>query len=184
MHLTSKLTLESTPVYIQCVSLPLLRKESSHPYLLIRFIMLLSTAHLFGALLLAKHATAGVIDHSQLHGIVQHGNLRVSTEGDTSNKSVAGAQVQYNQNWAGAVLMVKNLTSVTALVKIPRAAMPPGGRTILQYSTTTWVGIDGTNCLAQPVPLLQAGVDTFVQNGRVRFEGSTHPLARLLFEPF
>ncbi|KAH8898235.1 hypothetical protein GQ53DRAFT_601515, partial [Thozetella sp. PMI_491] len=77
--------------------------------------------------------------------------------------------VQYNQNWAGAVLMGTNLTTVSALVKIPSAAMPPGGRATVQYSTTTWVGIDGVSCATQA--LLQAGVDTFVQNGNVRFEG-------------
>ncbi len=77
-------------------------------------------------------------------------------------------EILYSQNWAGAVLMGANFTSVTALVKIPTISMPPGGRANAQYATATWVGIDGVNCPTQG--LLQAGVYTSVRNGIVRFE--------------
>jgi len=77
--------------------------------------------------------------------------------------------VWYNTNWAGAVLNGTGVTSVSALVVVGKAEMPAGGKTSTEYSTTTWVGIDGT-VACDSWALLQTGVTTYVQNGKTRYE--------------
>jgi hypothetical protein len=76
--------------------------------------------------------------------------------------------VVYNQNWAGGVLSGSNFKSVTANVIIGPATTPSGARPGVEYATTTWVGIDGTGCSTQA--LLQTGVDSYVNNGVVRYD--------------
>ena len=125
------------------------------------------------ALLLSISATiclSASINPSR-QGIVQHGSPPLLEDGVSLkhlSRYTSDAGILWTQNWAGAALMGSNLTAVTGLVKIPTAATPPGGRPGVQYATTTWVGIDGVSCSTDA--LLQAGVDTFVQNGRIRYE--------------
>lgn len=98
----------------------------------------------------------------------RHSNPPLSSDGSAlKGFFMDGANIVYNQNWAGAVLIGSNYTSVTANVIIPNAQAPTK-KTSGSYATTTWVGIDGAAC--STTALLQAGVDSYVDNGRVRYE--------------
>jgi hypothetical protein len=83
--------------------------------------------------------------------------------------STAGAEdnVQYDSNWAGAVLVGTGYTSVSGSVVVPTAIEPAGGRAGTQYAATAWVGIDGDTCSSA---ILQTGVDFFVQDGVPSFD--------------
>lgn len=55
-------------------------------------------------------------------------------------------EVQYDSNWAGAVIIDTSITEVTGTFTIPTAAEPSGGNSRTEYGAAAWVGIDGDTC--------------------------------------
>jgi len=82
---------------------------------------------------------------------------------------VVGAEddVQYDSNWAGAVLVGSGYTSVSGTIVVPTAQEPAGGSPFTQYASTAWGGIDGDTCSSA---ILQTGVDFYVQDGQPSFD--------------
>lgn len=76
-------------------------------------------------------------------------------------------QVQYSSNWAGAVLIGSDYTTVTGEFTVPSPSVPPGGSSYQQYCASAWVGIDGDTCQSA---ILQTGVDFCVRGGYASFD--------------
>jgi hypothetical protein len=97
---------------------------------------------------------------------------------------ISSSHVDYSDNWAGAVLIGKNFTSVTGKIVVPTASMPPGGNRQTQYAGSPWVGIDGyDDCSAA---ILQTGIDFYVQGGQVSWDGwwEYYPEDAVYFDTF
>ena len=92
---------------------------------------------------------------------------RRSLPRNVSRAASADDNVQYDSNWAGAVLVGTGYTSVSGSVVVPTAIEPAGGLAGTQYAATAWVGIDGDTCSSA---ILQTGVDFFVQDGVPSFD--------------
>ncbi|EED17347.1 aspergillopepsin, putative [Talaromyces stipitatus ATCC 10500] len=73
--------------------------------------------------------------------------------------------VEYSENWAGAVLIGTGYTAVTAEFTVPTPTAPGGGNT--EYCASAWVGLDGDTCDSS---ILQTGVDFCVQGGDVSYD--------------
>lgn len=54
--------------------------------------------------------------------------------------------VQYDSNWAGAVIVSSGVTEVTGTFTIPTVKEPSGGNSNTEYGAAAWVGIDGDTC--------------------------------------
>jgi len=55
-------------------------------------------------------------------------------------------EVQYDSNWAGAVIIDSAITQVTGTFTIPTVKEPSGGSSRQEYGASAWVGIDGDTC--------------------------------------
>ncbi|KAH9895592.1 aspergillopepsin [Cubamyces lactineus] len=78
-------------------------------------------------------------------------------------------QVEYSDNWAGAVLNADPNTfqSVTGTFVVPTPSVPPGGSPNGFYSSSAWVGIDGDTC---QTAILQTGIDMSFNDGQVFYD--------------
>ncbi|KAL4926066.1 A4/G1 family peptidase [Aspergillus undulatus] len=76
------------------------------------------------------------------------------------------SHVEYSSNWAGAVLIGTDYTSVTGEFTVPTPSAPTGGSSFQEYCASAWVGIDGDTC---STAILQTGVDFCIQGGQVSF---------------
>ncbi|KAI8628412.1 peptidase A4 family-domain-containing protein [Xylariaceae sp. FL1651] len=76
--------------------------------------------------------------------------------------------LEYTQNWAGAVLIGTEYSTVSGTIVIPKPSIPVGGSSARTYSASAWVGIDGSTCQSA---ILQTGVDFNVRGGVASFEG-------------
>ncbi|EFW99087.1 acid proteinase [Grosmannia clavigera kw1407] len=77
------------------------------------------------------------------------------------------ANVEYSNNWAGAVLIGTDYTSVTGTFVVPTPKEPTGASSDTQYSASAWVGIDGNTAQNS---ILQTGVDFYVEDGQTSFD--------------
>lgn len=73
-------------------------------------------------------------------------------------------ETEYSTNWSGAVIISKDITSVSAVVTIPSASSA-GGKG--EQCASAWVGIDGDTC---ETAILQTGVDMCYENGEASFD--------------
>ncbi|KAJ5118141.1 uncharacterized protein N7515_010364 [Penicillium bovifimosum] len=74
---------------------------------------------------------------------------------------------EYSSNWAGAVLIGKGYTSVTAEFTVPTPKLPSGASSSKQYCASAWVGIDGDTCGSA---ILQTGIDFCIQGRTVSYD--------------
>lgn len=74
---------------------------------------------------------------------------------------------QYDENWAGAVLIGSGYKSVTGTFTVPTPSTPSSGSSGEEYCAAAWVGIDGDTC---DTSILQTGVDFCVEDGQVYFD--------------
>lgn len=79
----------------------------------------------------------------------------------------ATTQEEYSSNWAGAVLIGSQYTSVSGEFTVPTPKLPSGSSSGEQYCASAWVGIDGDTCSSA---ILQTGVDFCIQGGEVSYD--------------
>ncbi|KAJ5589107.1 hypothetical protein N7537_011785 [Penicillium hordei] len=79
----------------------------------------------------------------------------------------ATTQEEYSSNWAGAVLIGSQYTTVTGEFTVPTPKLPSGSSSGEQYCASAWVGIDGDTCSSA---ILQTGIDFCIQGGEVSFD--------------
>jgi hypothetical protein len=70
--------------------------------------------------------------------------------------------VNYNQNWAGAVLTGAGYRTITGTIKVPDMKLPLSANSNVLHAVSAWVGIDGE--YACPNAILQVGVDMYLNN--------------------
>lgn len=87
---------------------------------------------------------------------------QANVEGPLNN-----VNVEYSDNWAGAVLISSGCTTVTGTVVVPTPEEPSGGDSGTQYAASAWVGIDGDTC---QTAILQTGIDVYIQDGETSFD--------------
>ncbi|KAI0477098.1 peptidase A4 family-domain-containing protein [Xylariaceae sp. FL0804] len=87
-------------------------------------------------------------------------------EGDLASSAANNSNVEYSDNWAGAVLVGSGYTTVTGTIKVPTPSVPSTSSK-KQASGSAWVGIDGDTC---QTAILQTGVDFTVQRGSVTYD--------------
>jgi len=75
--------------------------------------------------------------------------------------------VQYDSNWAGAVIVSSGITEVTGTFTIPTVQEPSGGNSNTEYGAAAWVGIDGDTCQSA---ILQTGVEFLVEGDSTAYE--------------
>ncbi|KIY46402.1 hypothetical protein FISHEDRAFT_47324 [Fistulina hepatica ATCC 64428] len=75
--------------------------------------------------------------------------------------------VEYSENWAGAVLVSSSYTAVTGTFTVPTPSVPSGSSSG-SYSASAWVGIDGDTC---QTAILQTGVDFTIDGSSVSYDG-------------
>lgn len=90
----------------------------------------------------------------------------VTTNGDIEG-TLDQVNVQYSTNWAGAVLISSDCTTVTGTVVVPTPEEPSGGNSRTEYAASAWVGIDGDTC---QTAILQTGVDLYIEDGQASFD--------------
>lgn len=76
-------------------------------------------------------------------------------------------EVQYDSNWAGAVVIDSGITQVTGTFTIPTVKEPSGGSSNTEYGASAWVGIDGDTCESA---ILQTGVEFLVEGTETLYE--------------
>ncbi|KXL50714.1 hypothetical protein M433DRAFT_131865 [Acidomyces richmondensis BFW] len=75
--------------------------------------------------------------------------------------------VEYDSNWAGAVIVSSGITEVTGTFTIPTVKEPSGGNSNTMYGAAAWVGIDGDTCQSA---ILQTGVEFLVEGDSTAYE--------------
>ncbi|CAG8918956.1 unnamed protein product [Penicillium salamii] len=78
-----------------------------------------------------------------------------------------GPSYNYSNNWAGAVLVGNNYTSVTAEFIAPIPKLPAHAFPLSQYCGAMWVGIDGNTCKGV---VLQTGIKFCIQGSNVTYK--------------
>lgn len=73
--------------------------------------------------------------------------------------------VSYSTNWAGAVIVSSDVTSVTALVTVP--SLSAGSSSSSESCASAWVGIDGDTC---ETAILQTGIDFCIEGGSTSYD--------------
>jgi len=80
-------------------------------------------------------------------------------------------QVDYSENWAGAVLTSppsgETFNGVSASFTVPTPAVPSGKSKRGTYSASAWVGIDGDTCQNA---ILQTGIDFTISDGQISYD--------------
>ncbi|KAI0598860.1 peptidase A4 family-domain-containing protein [Biscogniauxia sp. FL1348] len=76
------------------------------------------------------------------------------------------SHIEYEDNWAGAVLIGSGYETVTGTFTVPTPGVPPGGSSSTEYVVSAWVGIDGDTCQQA---IWQAGVDSYIHHGSVTY---------------
>ncbi|KZT63531.1 putative aspergillopepsin, partial [Daedalea quercina L-15889] len=97
-------------------------------------------------------------------GVHQSKPVRLVEHATTSNIS----NVEYSENWAGAVYdsyPSGSFTAVTGTFTVPTPSAPSGGRG--SYSASAWVGIDGDTC---DTAILQTGLDFTIDGSDVSYD--------------
>lgn len=84
---------------------------------------------------------------------------KIAVEGPTNN-----TDVEYSQNWAGAVIVSSNVTSVTAVITVPSISSTGGSS---EQCVSAWVGIDGDTC---DTAILQTGIDFCIEDGATTYD--------------
>ncbi|OKL60934.1 Aspergillopepsin-2 [Talaromyces atroroseus] len=74
-------------------------------------------------------------------------------------------EVEYSENWAGAVLVGTGYTAVSAEFTVPTPSAV--GLGIGQFCAAAWVGLDGDTC---DTSILQTGVDFCIDDGDVSYD--------------
>ncbi|EKV12767.1 Aspergillopepsin, putative [Penicillium digitatum] len=82
-------------------------------------------------------------------------------------KANGTSQEEFSSNWAGAVLIGSQYTSVTGTFTVPKPELPYGAFPYEQYCASAWVGIDGDTCTSA---ILQTGIDFCIQGGEVSYD--------------
>lgn len=80
---------------------------------------------------------------------------------------LSNANVEYSENWAGAVVISSGCTTVTGTVVVPTPEEPSGGSGSTEYAASAWVGIDGDTC---QTAILQTGIDLYIQDGQASYD--------------
>jgi len=122
-----------------------------------KFLTLTTTLLLAGGAVAAP-GTALRQERNRKRAAGRHGNpiIRVDGPADSAtNKS----NVEYSENWAGAVLVGTGYTSVTGTFTAPTPTTDGSG--------SAWVGIDGDTC---DTAILQTGIDWTLSGGSVTYD--------------
>lgn len=75
------------------------------------------------------------------------------------------SQVEYSQNWAGAVIVSSDITSVTGTFTVPSNGASSSGSG--ESCASAWVGIDGDTC---QTAILQTGIDFCYEGNQASFD--------------
>lgn len=83
---------------------------------------------------------------------------------------INSTNVEYSENWAGAVVISEDISEVTATITVPTPSAPSdddSGFGDDEYCASAWVGIDGDTC---ETAILQTGVDFCYSGGEVSYD--------------
>lgn len=88
---------------------------------------------------------------------------KIGVESSNSNNS----NVDYSENWAGAVIISEDISTVTAVITVPSVSDGTSSDSSTEQCASAWVGIDGDTC---ETAILQTGIDFCIQNGQASYD--------------
>lgn len=116
-------------------------------------------------LLLAEVVAAARLTQHRRNAAAKRAMDRKTLPKQTADGIANSTHVEYSSNWAGAVIVSTDVTSVTALVTVPSVS---AGSSSSSYScASAWVGIDGDTC---QTAILQTGIDFCVEGSETIYE--------------
>ncbi|KAF2673935.1 acid proteinase [Microthyrium microscopicum] len=127
----------------------------------------MKTSTILTTLLATTALAAPFTSHRRARRDAQRTRRSLPRQNATMIQSTDGSNIDYDSNWAGAVLIGSGYTSVTGTITVPVPSAPSGGSRNTEYSASAWVGIDGDTCQSA---ILQTGVDFYVQNGKTSYD--------------
>lgn len=114
-------------------------------------------------LLFASAVTAASLTQHRRDAHTKRALARTSKPKMIANGPANSTKAQYSANWAGAIAITTDVSSVTATITVPSvSAGSAAGGVGTQSCASAWVGIDGDTCTTA---ILQAGVDFCFQDG-------------------
>lgn len=78
---------------------------------------------------------------------------------------VNSTEVEYSENWAGAVIISSDITSVTGTFTVPSTGSSSSSKG--ESCASAWVGIDGDTC---ETAILQTGIDFCYEGSESAFD--------------
>ncbi|VDB84347.1 unnamed protein product [Peniophora sp. CBMAI 1063] len=128
-------------------------------------MLTLAIALLIGSTFAAPSSPERLARRLERRAAARSSQPRITSDGPAA-LSTNISEVQYSNNWAGAVLSktTATWTAVTGTFTVPTPKAPSGESTAY---ASAWVGIDGDTCGSA---ILQTGVDFNVENGAVSYD--------------
>ncbi|ROW17605.1 hypothetical protein VPNG_00832 [Cytospora leucostoma] len=124
-------------------------------------------------LLLAEAAMAARLTHKRRENHARRALARKSHPKIASDRPatvINSTNVEYSENWAGAIIISEDITEVTASITVPSVSAPSdddSGFGDDEYCASAWVGIDGDTC---DTAILQTGIDLCYSGGETSYD--------------
>ncbi|KAJ4413544.1 hypothetical protein N0V82_008482 [Gnomoniopsis sp. IMI 355080] len=118
-------------------------------------------------LLFAEVVAAARLTQYRRNAAAKRAMDRKTLPKQTADGVANSTEVEYSSNWAGAVIVSTDVTSVTALVTVPSVSAGTSSGSSSYSCASAWVGIDGDTC---DTAILQTGIDFCVENGETVYE--------------
>lgn len=135
--------------------------------------MKFTTALLFAEAVMAARLTQHRRENHKARALSRKSQPKIASQG-TANVT----EVEYSENWAGAVIVSSDITSVTAVITVPGVTSTGSSG---EQCASAWVGIDGDTC---ETAILQTGIDFCIENGEASYDAWYEWYPGASFPPF
>ncbi|KUI65183.1 Aspergillopepsin-2 [Cytospora mali] len=127
--------------------------------------MKFATALLFAEAAMAARLTQHRRANHAKRALARKSHPKIASSGPAgiSNQT----DVEYSENWAGAIVISSDITEVTGVFTVPTPSSPSSRDSDGEYCASVWVGIDGDTC---DTAILQTGVDLCSEDGEASFD--------------
>lgn len=126
--------------------------------------MKFTTVLLFAEAIMAARLTERRREAHKARALSRKSHPKIGVEAPSSGTNVSN--VEYSENWAGAVIISSDITSVTAEITVPSVSSSDSSSSSEQCASA-WVGIDGDTC---ETAILQTGIDFCVEDGESYYD--------------
>lgn len=127
--------------------------------------MKFATVLLFAEAIMAARLTNRRREAHKARALSRKSHPKIAADAPTSG-TVNASNVEYSENWAGAVIISSEITSVTAEITVPSVSSASGSSSGEQCASA-WVGIDGDTC---ETAILQTGIDFCIEDGETAYD--------------